>query len=55
MLEEARPRPRARIAANPVDAGRLSVMGSLHFPAGEPLPDDLVRSLVEAKLEILRR
>jgi len=30
-------------------------MGSLHFPAGEPLPDDLVRSLVEAKLEILRR
>ncbi|GAA4720711.1 DUF1801 domain-containing protein [Nocardioides conyzicola] len=27
--------------------------GSLHFPIDEPLPDDLVRSLVQAKLEIL--
>lgn len=27
--------------------------GSLHFPIDEPLPDDLVRSLVDAKLEIL--
>ena len=24
--------------------------GSLHFPVDEPLPDDLVRSLVDAKL-----
>lgn len=24
--------------------------GSLHFPADQPLPDDLVRALVEAKL-----
>jgi uncharacterized protein YdhG (YjbR/CyaY superfamily) len=29
--------------------------GSLHFPVDEPLPDDLVRSLVDAKLEILGR
>jgi uncharacterized protein YdhG (YjbR/CyaY superfamily) len=29
--------------------------GSLHFPVDEPLPDDLVRSLVEAKLALLRR
>jgi uncharacterized protein YdhG (YjbR/CyaY superfamily) len=28
--------------------------GSLHFPIDEPLPDGLVRSLVKAKLEILR-
>ena len=27
--------------------------GSLHFPIDEPLPDVLVRSLVDAKLEIL--
>jgi uncharacterized protein YdhG (YjbR/CyaY superfamily) len=27
--------------------------GSLHFPVDEPLPDELVRRLVEAKLEIL--
>jgi uncharacterized protein YdhG (YjbR/CyaY superfamily) len=27
--------------------------GSLHFPIDEPLPDDLVRSLVDAKLAIL--
>ena len=27
--------------------------GSLHFPLDEPLPDDLVRSLVNAKLELL--
>ncbi|WP_162802915.1 iron chaperone [Ornithinimicrobium avium] len=28
---------------------------SLHFPADAPLPDELVRSLVEAKLDILGR
>ncbi|GAA4733741.1 hypothetical protein GCM10025782_36580 [Pedococcus ginsenosidimutans] len=28
--------------------------GSLHFPVDEPLPDELVRSLVEAKLATLR-
>ena len=28
--------------------------GSLHFPVDRPLPDDLVRSLVNAKLEVLR-
>ena len=27
--------------------------GSLHFPVDVPLPDDLVRSLIEAKLAIL--
>jgi len=27
--------------------------GSLHFPVDQPLPDDLVESLVEAKLAIL--
>jgi len=27
--------------------------GSLHFPVGEPLPDDLVRALVETKLDVL--
>ena len=27
--------------------------GSLHFPIDEPLPDDLVRKLVDAKLAIL--
>lgn len=27
--------------------------GSLHFPVDEPLPDDLVRALVEAKLALL--
>ena len=27
--------------------------GSLHFPVDEPLPDDLVRALVAAKLEVL--
>jgi len=27
--------------------------GSLHFPVDQPLPDDLVRSLVSAKLAIL--
>ena len=36
-------------------AGYECTKGSLHFPAGKPLPDDLVRSLVEAKLAILRR
>lgn len=29
--------------------------GSLHFPIDEPLPDDVVRSLVDAKLQILDR
>jgi uncharacterized protein YdhG (YjbR/CyaY superfamily) len=29
--------------------------GSLHFPVDEPLPDELVRSLVSAKLAILGR
>jgi uncharacterized protein YdhG (YjbR/CyaY superfamily) len=33
--------------------GYESTSGSLHFPIDEPLPDDLVRSLVEAKLAIL--
>jgi uncharacterized protein YdhG (YjbR/CyaY superfamily) len=36
-------------------AGYECTKGSLHFPVDEPLPDDLVRSLVDAKLEILRR
>lgn len=27
--------------------------GSLHFPVDQPLPDDLVRRLVEAKLAVL--
>jgi uncharacterized protein YdhG (YjbR/CyaY superfamily) len=27
--------------------------GSLHFPVDEPLPEDLVRDLVEAKLTLL--
>ena len=36
-------------------AGYECTKGSLHFPVDEPLPDDLVRSLVNAKLEILRR
>jgi uncharacterized protein YdhG (YjbR/CyaY superfamily) len=39
--------------------GRLTgyecTKGSLHFPIDEPLPDDLVQSLVAAKLDILRR
>ncbi|GAA2744472.1 hypothetical protein GCM10009868_22290 [Terrabacter aerolatus] len=29
--------------------------GSLHFPVDEPLPDDVVRSLVDAKLHVLDR
>jgi uncharacterized protein YdhG (YjbR/CyaY superfamily) len=29
--------------------------GSLHFPVDQPLPDDLVRRLVEAKLAVLGR
>lgn len=29
--------------------------GSLHFPVDEPLADDLVRSLVEAKRSVLER
>lgn len=29
--------------------------GSLHFPIDEPLPDDLVSSLVDAKLQLLHR
>lgn len=35
-------------------SGYECTKGSLHFPVDEPLPDDLVRSLVEAKLDILR-
>ncbi len=31
-------------------AGYAATPGSLHFPADQPLPDDLVRALVEAKL-----
>jgi uncharacterized protein YdhG (YjbR/CyaY superfamily) len=31
-------------------AGYDSTRGSLHFPADRPLPDDLVRTLVEARL-----
>ena len=29
--------------------------GSVHFPIDEPLPDDLVRTLVNAKLQSLKR
>ena len=35
-------------------SGYESTKGSLHFPVDAPLPDDLVRSLVEAKLATLR-
>ena len=31
-------------------AGYDATPGSLHFPADQPLPDDLVRALVEAKM-----
>ena len=34
-------------------AGYERTSGSLHFPIDEPLPDELVRSLVEAKLAVL--
>lgn len=34
-------------------AGYEQTKGSLHFPVDEPLPDDLVRTLVEAKLALL--
>lgn len=34
-------------------AGYESTKGSLHFPVDEPLPDDLVRRLVEAKVALL--
>lgn len=33
--------------------GYEATTGSLHFPVDEPLPDELVRSLVEAKLALL--
>lgn len=33
--------------------GYARTTGSLHFPVDEPLPEELVRSLVEAKLAIL--
>lgn len=36
-------------------SGYECTKGSLHFPVDQPLPDDLVRSLVDAKLAILRR
>jgi uncharacterized protein YdhG (YjbR/CyaY superfamily) len=34
-------------------SGYERTSGSLHFPVDQPLPDDLVRSLVEAKLAAL--
>lgn len=34
-------------------AGYERTTGSLHFPPDQPLPDALVRSLVEAKLRLL--
>lgn len=34
-------------------AGYDATPGSLHFPPDQPLPDDLVRALVEAKLRRL--
>ncbi len=34
-------------------AGYDATPGSLHFPVDQPLPDDLVRMLVEAKLRRL--
>jgi uncharacterized protein YdhG (YjbR/CyaY superfamily) len=36
-------------------SGYDSTPGSLHFATDQPLPDELVRSLVEAKLAILHR
>jgi uncharacterized protein YdhG (YjbR/CyaY superfamily) len=36
-------------------SGYECTTGSLHFPIDEPLPDDLVHSLVDAKIEIIRR
>jgi uncharacterized protein YdhG (YjbR/CyaY superfamily) len=36
-------------------AGYEYTTGSLHFAIDEPLPDDLVRHLVEAKLAIIGR
>jgi uncharacterized protein YdhG (YjbR/CyaY superfamily) len=33
--------------------GYTRTSGSLHFPVDEPLPDDLVRKLVDAKLRRL--
>jgi len=35
--------------------GYECTQGSLHFPIDEPLPDDLVQSLVHARLKISRR
>lgn len=35
--------------------GYSRTSGSLHFPLDQPLPDDLVRRLIEAKLELLER
>lgn len=35
-------------------SGYECTKGSLHFPVDEPLPDELVRRLVEAKLAIIR-
>lgn len=34
--------------------GYQHTKGSLHFPVDQPLPGDLVRALVEAKLALLR-
>ena len=36
-------------------AGYEHTPGSLHFPIDQPLPDDLVRRLVDAKLALLAR
>ena len=36
-------------------AGYQFTPGSLHFPVDQPLPGDLVRRLVEAKLALLAR
>lgn len=44
-----------RVLADLGDAltGYERTSGSLHFPVDQPLPDALVRSLVEAKLAVL--
>ena len=33
--------------------GYTHTTGSLHFPVDQPLPDDLIRELVQAKLDLL--
>ena len=39
----------------PAVAGYKHTAGSLHFSVGKPLPDELVRQLVQEKLKILGR